>query len=62
MAKKMKPRTIDKQLILNTSREIVKILLTIREFQFNFLGDEQWWIKLSFLNHLFEHLNKYASS
>ncbi|XP_050066484.1 zinc finger BED domain-containing protein 5-like [Aphis gossypii] len=34
----------------------------MEETEFNFLGDEEWWTKLSFLTDLFEHLNKLNSS
>ncbi|XP_025407111.1 zinc finger BED domain-containing protein 5-like [Sipha flava] len=34
----------------------------MEESEFNFLGDEVWWTKLSFLTDLFEHLNKLNSS
>ncbi|KAL4100732.1 hypothetical protein QTP88_020766 [Uroleucon formosanum] len=38
------------------------VFLTMEETEFNFLGDEEWWTKLSFLTDLFEHLNKLNSS
>ena len=34
----------------------------MEESEFNFLGDEEFWTKLSFLTDLFEHLNKLNSS
>ncbi|XP_060864312.1 protein FAM200B-like [Metopolophium dirhodum] len=34
----------------------------MEETEFNFLGDEEWWAKSSFLTDLFEHLNKLNSS
>jgi hypothetical protein len=43
-------------------REELLVFLTIEESEFNFLGDEVWWTKLSFLTDLFEHLNKLNSS
>ncbi|KAL4090794.1 hypothetical protein QTP88_025569 [Uroleucon formosanum] len=43
-------------------REELLVFLTMEETEFNFLGDEEWWTKLSFLTDLFEHLNKLNSS
>jgi len=39
----------------------VTCFLTMEESEFIFLGDEEWWTKLSFLTDLFEHLNKLNS-
>ncbi|VVC42385.1 Hypothetical protein CINCED_3A012136 [Cinara cedri] len=43
-------------------REQLLVILTMEESEFNFLGDEEWWTKLSFLTDLFVHLNKLNSS
>jgi hypothetical protein len=42
-------------------REELLVFLIMEESEFNFLGDEEWWTKLSFLTDLFEHLNKLNS-
>lgn len=34
----------------------------MKESEFNFLGDEEWWTKLFFLTDLFEQLDKLNSS
>lgn len=43
-------------------REELLVFLIMEESEFNFLGNEEWWTKLSFLTDLFEHLNKLNSS
>lgn len=43
------------------SEEII-VFLTMEESKYEFLGDDQWWTKVSFLTDIFEHLNKLNSS
>lgn len=43
------------------SEEII-VFLTMEESKYEFLGDEKWWTKVSFLTDIFEHLNKLNTS
>ncbi|XP_008181375.1 protein FAM200A-like [Acyrthosiphon pisum] len=43
------------------SEEII-VFLTMEESKYEFLGDEKWWTKVSFLTDIFEHLNKINTS